>query len=111
MATLSKRLLTLGLALACLVGMTGQLMPSLMAAPQITASADMAGGCPGPQPPCTGHRPNCVDHIGCVTVSVLPALPALIPAPVEWSLFDYDLAPQALAGISIKPELDRKSVV
>jgi hypothetical protein len=105
MAAVVKRLLTVCLALALVVGVTGQLMPSSMAAPHMTASADMGGGCAGPQPPCTGHVPNCLDHGGCITVSALPASPTLIAAPVEWTSLDYDLAPQALAGISVKPEL------
>jgi hypothetical protein len=100
-----KRLLTLCLALAFLVGVTGQLMSSSMAAAPIMVSADMAGGCASPQPPCTGHLPNCVDHLGCITVSALSVSPTLIAAPVEWTSLDYDLAPQALTGISVKPEL------
>jgi hypothetical protein len=105
MAMLVKRLLTLCLALAFLVGVTGQLMPSSMAVTQMTASAEMGGGCAGPQPPCTGQMPNCLDHGGCIAVSALPASPTSIAVPVEWTSLDYDLAPQALAGISVKPEL------
>ena len=104
MAKVLKRLLTLGLALALVVGVMGQLMPLSMAAAPITASADMGGGCADPQPPCTGHLPNCLDH-GCITVSALPTSPTSIAVPVEWTSLDYDLAPQALAGISVKPEL------
>ena len=104
MLAVLTRILTLCLALAFLVGVTGQPMPSSMASPQIAVSADMAGGCAGPQPPCTGHMPNCVDH-SCITVSALPASPALIGVPVEWTSLDYILARQALAGISVKPEL------
>lgn len=100
-----KRLLTLGLTLAFLVGVTGQLLPTGMAAPQATISAGMAGGCDGPQTPCSGHLPNCLDHGGCIAVSVLTASPASIAIPVEWASVDYDLAPQVLAGISPKPEL------
>jgi hypothetical protein len=105
MTMVLKRLLTLGLALAFLVGVMGQHMPSSMTAPQMTVSGDMGGGCAGPQPPCTGHMPNCLDHGGCITVSALPASPTSIAAPVEWTSLDYDFAPQALAGISVKPEL------
>ena len=105
MAAISKRLLTVCLALAFLVGVTGQLMPSSMAAPQMTMGADMAGGCAGPKSPCTGHMPNCLDHGGCISVSVLPTAPATVAVVVEWTSLDYDLAPQALAGISLKPEL------
>ena len=105
MAAIAKRLLTLGLALTFLIGVTAQLMPSSMPEAQVTISAEMGGGCAGPQPPCTGHTANCVDHLGCVTVSALPALPATIAVPVEWTSLVYDFAPQALAGISVKPEL------
>jgi hypothetical protein len=105
MATVANRVLTICLALAFLVGVTAQLMPSSMAEIQMSVSADMAGGCDGPQPPCTGHMSNCVDHVGCITVSALPTSPTSIAVPVEWTSLDYDLAPEALAGISLKPEL------
>ena len=105
MATLLKRLLTVCLALAFLVGVTGQLMPSSMAEPQTTVSAEMDGGCAGPHPPCTEHLPTCLDHGGCISVSVLPTSPTTIAVPVGWTSLDYDLAPQALSGISVRPEL------
>jgi hypothetical protein len=104
-ATIAKRLLTLCLALALVIGVTAQLMASGIAAPQINVSAGMAGGCDGPQPPCTGHTPSCVDHIGCLTISALPTSLALIAVPVEWTSFHFDVAPGSLAGISVKPEL------
>jgi len=105
MATILKRLLTLCLALALVFGVTAQLMPSSMAAAEITVSADMAGGCAGPQAPCTGHMLNCVDHLGCVTVSALPTSPTSIAVAFEWTALGYDLVPESLAGISVKPEL------
>lgn len=105
MVRVLKRLLTLGLALAFLAGVTGQLMPPNMAAPQMTVAIDMGGGCAGPQPPCTGHMPNCLDHGGCITVSALPVSPTAMVVPVEWISLDYDFAPQTLGGISVKPEL------
>jgi hypothetical protein len=105
MATILKRVLTRCLALGFLVGVTAQLLPVSMAQPDLGVRAGMAGGCAVPQPPCTGHTPNCVDHVGCVTVSALPASPTSIAVPVEWILLDYDLAPESLAGISVKPEL------
>jgi hypothetical protein len=104
MATVATRLLTICLALAFLVGVTGQLVPTSMAQPEMGVRADVPSGCDHPQPPCTGHMPNCVDH-SCITVSALPASPALIGVPVEWTSLDYILARQALAGISVKPEL------
>jgi hypothetical protein len=105
MARVVKRLLVVFLALGFLLGVTGQLMPISMAAPQMTMSADIAGGCAGPQPPCTGHMPNCLDHGGCITVSAVPTSPTSLIVSVEWTALDYDLAPQALSGISVKPEL------
>jgi len=105
MAAVLKRLLTVCLALAFAVGVTGQVLPISMAAPQTSATADMAGGCAGPQPPCTGHMPNCLDHGGCISASAVPVSPATMAVPVEWTLLDYALTPQALAGISVKPEL------
>lgn len=105
MATILQRVLRLCLALAFVLGVTAQLMPSSIAAPQMTMSADMAGGCADPQTPCTGHMPNCLDHGGCVTVSAIPTSPGSIAVPVEWMSLNYILAPVSLAGISTKPEL------
>ena len=105
MATIAKRLLTLCLALALVIGVTAQLMPSGIAAAQITVSAGMAGGCDGPKPPCTGHTPSCVDHVGCITVSAVPTSPASMAVPVEWTSLGYDIAPESLTGISVKPEI------
>ena len=106
MAAVLKRLLTIGLALAFLASVTAQLMPMGMAAAQTAMSADMAaGGCDDPKAPCTGHMPNCLDHGGCISVSVLPTSPATIALPVEWTSLDYGLPPQPLAGISVKPGL------
>jgi hypothetical protein len=105
MLAVLKRLLTLCLAVAFLIGVTAQLMPSSMAETEMIVSADMAGGCAGPQPPCTGQMPNCVDHLGCVTVSALPTSPASIAVAFEWTALGYDLAPESLTGISVKPEL------
>jgi hypothetical protein len=105
MVTVAKRLLTLCLTLAFLVGVTAQLMPSSMAETQMTSRAEMPGGCAGPQPPCTGHMPNCVDHVRCVTLSTLLASPASVAVAFEWASLDYDLALESLSGISVKPEL------
>ena len=105
MSAVLTRLLTLCLALAFLVGVTAQLVPPSMAQAQMALSTEMVDGCAGPQPPCSGHTPNCVDHVGCITVSALPTSPTSIAVPVEWTSLDYDLAPEALAGISVKPEL------
>ena len=100
-----NRLLTVFLALTFFVGVTVQLMPADSAQSEASIHVDMGGGCAGPQPPCTGHLPNCVDHVGCVTVSAHQAYPASILVPAAWSSFEYNLAPDWLAGISVEPEL------
>jgi len=105
MAMVLKRLRAVCLALAFLVGLTAQLLPPSMPEAQMTVRADMAGGCSGPQPPCTGHMPNCVDHVGCVTVPALPASPTSVAVAFEWASLDYDHAAESLSGISVKPEL------
>lgn len=105
MATIAKRFLTLCLVLAFIIGGTAQLMPSSIAAAQMTVSADMAGCCDSPHAPCTGHLPNCLNHAGCITVSALPTSPTSIAVPVEWTSLGYDIAPESLAGISVKPEI------
>jgi hypothetical protein len=104
MAAALKRLLTLGSMLALVIGTTAQLMPS-SAHPDMGLRADMAGGCDRPQPPCTGHMPNCIDYLGCGTVSTLPASPVAIAVVFEWTSLNYDFAPTPLFGISVKPEL------
>jgi hypothetical protein len=105
MLAVLKRLLTLCVALTFLVGVTVQLMPFSMAETQMNLGTEMAGGCAGPQAACTGHMPNCVDHIGCLAVSALPTSPASIAVAFEWTSLDYDFAPKSLSGISVKPEL------
>jgi len=104
MATILKRLRTLGLSLAFVVGMTAQLMPSMAETPA-TESAGIAGCCESPQPPCSGHLPDCLDHGGCISGSVVLASPATIAVPVEWASLGYHLVLQVLSGISVKPEL------
>jgi hypothetical protein len=105
MAMVLQRVLRLCLALAFVLGVTAQLLPPSMAADQMTVSADMAGGCAGHKALCSGQTPACVDHIGCITVSALLISPTSMGVPVEWKSLEYELAPQGLAGISVKPEL------
>jgi hypothetical protein len=105
MATIPRRFLTVCLALAFFVGATVQVLPSSMAIAEMGVRADMGGGCAGPQPPCTGHMPNCVDHVGCVTVSALPASPISVAVAFEWASLDYDRASESLSRTSVKPEL------
>jgi hypothetical protein len=84
-ATIRKRLLTVCLALAFFVGATVQMLPSSMTTEEISLRTGVAGGGAGPQPPCGDHMPNCVDHVGCITVSALPASPGSEAVAFEWT--------------------------
>jgi hypothetical protein len=105
MATDLKRLLTLCLTLAFLVGATAQFVPCSTVQADAGMRADAAAKCAEAQPPCTGHIPTCIDHLGCVTVPALPASPVSVAVAFEWTSLGYDLAPEWLTGISVKPEL------
>src|SRR5262249_36190117 len=99
MAAVLHRLLTVGLALAFLVGMTVQLVPSSMAETGTKRSAGMPGCGDSPRPPCPAPLPISLAP-GCIPVPALPPSPAAIAVPVEWTSLVYEPAPQALAGIS-----------
>jgi hypothetical protein len=105
MAMIPKRLLTLCLALAFLVGATVQLVPCSTTQMDMGVRADMEGGCAAPQTPCTGHMPSCIDHVGCVTVPALPPSPASMPIAFRWIVITYDFAAVSLPGLNVEPEL------
>ena len=104
MAAVVPRVLTLCLAVAFSVSLMAQLMPSSIAETQMGVSAEMGGGCDGPQSPCARHVPNCAGHVCCVTVSALPPS-ALSAVAFEWASLDYIFAPGSLSGITVEPEL------
>jgi hypothetical protein len=105
MATVLKRLLPLGLMLALVIGTTAQLVPVSMAQTDLAVFADLADGCSGSHSSCPGHVRTCADHVCCVTVSALPASLRTVAVAVEWRRVYYNLAPESLSGISVKPEL------
>ncbi len=105
MATVMKNLLTCCLALAFLVGATAQLVPSGMAMAEMSARADMAGGGAASDMPCTGHAPNCIDHLGCLAIPALPTSPASLAVPFRWTSVAYHFSATPLSGISVEPEL------
>ena len=104
MAVVLKRLSTLWLTLALLITVSAP-VPAMMAQPDLGVRADTGGAYGGPQPPCTGHMPNCTDHLCCVTISTLPTSPALVAVALDWTSLYYPLTPGTLSGISVKPEL------
>ena len=104
MAVVLKRLSTLWLALALLITVSAP-VPAMMVQPDLGVRADTGGAYGGPQPPCTGHMPNCTDHLCCVTISTLPTSPALVAVALDWTSLYYPLTPGTLSGISVKPEL------
>src|SRR5437868_15505721 len=91
MTTVVKRLLTFCLALAFLAGATVQALPSSMMMAENGVRADMGTGCAGPDMPCTGHMPSCIDHLSCLTVPALPASPNSLAVAFEWTPLDSDL--------------------
>lgn len=105
MATVLKRLPTLCVALAFLIGATIGLLPCGMAPTDIGIRADMSAGSSGSTAPCTGHTPTCIDHVGCVTLSALPISPVSPPIAFRWTSVAYDFAAEPLAGRSVEPEL------
>ena len=100
-----KRFLTLCLALAFLLGATVQLVPCGMAGADLPISAENMAGCAGAEAPCHNPMPNCIDYLGCVALSALPAAPVSIAVTFAWAPLVYDLAPASLSGISVEPEL------
>ena len=104
MAIVVRRLLSFLCGLAFLVTATVQVLPCHTATAATVVSVETNGGCAGSRPPCSTPMPNCVDQVGCVTMS---ALPASVPLAVAFGRTSpgYDLAPEALPGISVEPEL------
>jgi hypothetical protein len=105
MAAMLKRFLTLGLALAVLVGATAQLMPCSMARADMPAGVGNMAGCADQHDLCGNHVPNCLDHVGCAAVTALPAMPVSIAVAFAWAPLVYDPATASISGISIRPEL------
>ena len=93
------------LALAFLVGVTAQFVPCGTAVSGTGIQADMSGGCSGSNPPCGSHMPDCAGHAGCIALPALPVSPTSVAVVFGWRSLDYDRAPEALSGISVKPEL------
>lgn len=105
MAAVLKRLLTLALALAFLVGATGQFISAGLPHRDAAVRADMAAECAAPQVPCTGHKASCIAHLGCLTVPALAGSPVALAIPFRWTSVAYHFAATALSGLSVKPEL------
>lgn len=99
------RLLTVCLALTLLVGVSTHLVPCGNPDPMGIQAADMSDGC-STSAPCSDHRmPNCVGHLGCVVVPAIPVSATSVAVDFIGARLDYEVAPQALPGISVEPEL------
>jgi hypothetical protein len=105
MSMVLRRFLSICLSAIFLVGATVQVLPSGMAMADMSAQADMGGGCDQPKPPCPDRGPNCIDHFGCLSVSALPISPTALPVPFQWTAVAYELGTAPLLGLSVKPEL------
>ena len=105
MVTVLRRLLTICLAAAFLVGATVQLLPSSTALADMSIHNDKMAGCAEPGAPPAKHMPNCVDHLGCLTVPALATSPTAIPTPFRWASVAYTSGTSSLFGQSVEPEL------
>jgi hypothetical protein len=105
MSTVLRQLLSICLAATFLVVATVQVLPSSMAMADMSARADIGGGCDQPKPPCPDRGPNCIDHFGCLSVPALPISPTALPMPFQWAAVAYEFGTAPLLGLSVKPEL------
>ena len=113
MATVLRRLLTICLAATFLVGATVQLLPSSGALADLGSRAadkmadcnHQMSDCGDPSAPPAKHMPNCIDHVGCLTVPVLEASPTAVPMPFRWTSVAYISGAASLLGQSVQPEL------
>ena len=57
-----------------------------------------------PMAPCRGVTPDCMKHMGCVTISVLPAHFQSHETAVQYSVIGYWASVSKLAGVDREPE-------
>lgn len=100
-----RRLLSICLTAAFLVGATVQALPSSMAMADLSAHSEMGGGCDHPKPPCPDRTPNCIDHFGCLSVPALSISPTALQMPFQWASIAYISGATSLVGRSVEPEL------
>ena len=100
-----RRLLTVCLAAAFLVGATVQLLPPSTALAATGMHNNKMGGCAGPEVPPAKHMPNCIDNLGCLVVQAVPASPTTVAVPFRWTAVAYSLGTASLLGLSVEPEL------
>jgi hypothetical protein len=87
MATL-KHLAVAVLTLALLTALTAQSVTrASMAQGGTLATANMPDHAT-PEKPCKDFAP-CADHVGCVILAALPAIPGSPPVPVDWASVEY----------------------
>lgn len=100
-----KRVLTLWVALAFLLGATARLLPCSMAQTDPGLRADNPAECAGPNAPCADQKPTCIGHLGCIACPALPYQPASPPIAFHWKSVTYDFVSESMAGHSVEPEL------
>jgi hypothetical protein len=107
MATI-KRLAVAVLTLAFLMGLTALSVTHASMAMVSQGGTLATGGMPDhsadPDKPCKNFAP-CADHVGCVVLAALPAIPGSLPFPVDWASVEYRELALSPTGHSIEPEL------
>jgi len=102
-----KRLAVAVLTLAFLMGLTAQSVTRASKAMVAQGGTLATGNMPdqsAPEKPCKDFAP-CADHVGCVVLAALPAIPGSPPVPVDWASVEYRELALSPTGHSIKPEL------
>jgi len=119
MAMVLRQLLTLFLAAAFFVGTAVQLLPPSTALADVGVHSDKMAGygrqaaapvkqmadCDRPGVPPAKPMPNCIDHLGCLTISALATAPTALPMPFRWASIAYMSGATSLVGRSVEPEL------
>ncbi len=103
-----KRLAVAVLTLALLTGLTTQSVTresmAMVAKGGTLATGDMPDHFADPDKPCKDLAP-CADHVGCVVLAALPAIPGSLPFPVDWASVEYRELALSPTGHSIETEL------
>jgi hypothetical protein len=102
-----KRLAAAVLTLALVTGLTAQTVARASMA-RVAQGGTLATGSmrdhSAPEEPCKDFGP-CADHVGCLVLAALLAIPGSPPVPVDWASVEYRELALSPTGHSIKPEL------
>ncbi len=117
MPTARKRLITILTAIAFILAMSVQAVPSAEALglTSVANAADVDEHCPRmavehpdrgmPQLPCKGIMPDCVKQMGCVGSPNVPSRSAEMQRQVSYTTVTYWSLTEHRTGLSVEPDL------